>query len=652
MSSIRYRPEIDGLRAVAVIAVILFHINQGILPGGYVGVDVFFVISGFLITSIILHEEDQGAFRFVNFWLRRIRRILPALLAMTLTTLVAGNVILYKGEINNLGLQGLATLLSFANFSQWMVSGNYWGPLAETSPFLHAWSLSVEEQFYLIFPLFIYLSLRFFRKWVAWVLLLVVLGSALLFLVGIRTHPAATFYLLPFRAWELGIGALLAVIRFRAKQPLPTYRLLSAAGLVAVLICCIFPGGRDGLSSLLLIPVLGTVLVIAFAGGTTDMVTRLLSAAPVVYIGRISYSLYLWHWPLLVYSRQLAQKNGEAIHPALLLTAIFAVSILSYRFIEIPTRRNNRMVPVTLLLLLVGSGYSYYLKRGTYSEDTAAYNQTVWYGNRYRVDPHFIWPESVQKRMTGITVLFNEDGFAEDAYAQEGILKIYGPPNPDIVVLGDSHSEMWAKVLDEIAQEDSRSISFFCADGTSAFFPIPPENTGEGSLFFTAEEKQAFDQARLRCLETWRPSLVIIVDRWENIGSQKETEDLLRYIGGLGSQVLCIEQPPELYFEDKNTPQYLTYLHVLPEDQVKKYVACADTDQYRRGMELLDRIVADHPNCTKVPISDLYLDGGRVWVLDSHDVLYVDDDHLSYAGSLKAKDRIRQYVEACFDRNR
>jgi len=155
LSSITYRPEIDGLRAVAVIPVILFHFNKNLLPGGYIGVDIFFVISGFLITSIILDEYERGVFSFSNFWLRRIRRILPALTAMVLATLVVGTtIVLFAGDINNLGAQGLSSLLSFANISHWLMAGNYWGHAAENSPFLHAWTLSVEEQYYLLFTLF------------------------------------------------------------------------------------------------------------------------------------------------------------------------------------------------------------------------------------------------------------------------------------------------------------------------------------------------------------------------------------------------------------------------------------------------------------------------------------------------------------------
>ncbi len=628
---------------MAVIAVVLFHVRHGLMPGGCVGVDVFFVISGFLITSIILREYDQGCFSFVNFWLRRIRRILPAMVAMVLATLVAGTFVLYQGEINDLGIEGIASLLSFANISEWIISGNYWGSVAESSPFLHVWSLSLEEQFYLFFPLLLILALRFVRRWVAWVLLLVVLASAGLFVFGMQSHPAAVFYLLPTRAWELGTGALFAVamaegpVRFRGR------RLLSFAGVALMVLSGFLLGGQEGLSSMQFVPVLGAALVIACAGKPDDIVTRLLSVRPVVYIGKISYSLYLWHWPLLVYSRQWALKSGMAVNPFLLLVAMAGISVLSYHFIEVPTRRSNKAVPYVLGALLVGVGFAYFLKSGTHVEDVSMYNRTEWFGDVYGVDSNPEWPESVQKRLAGITVVSNSEEY-EDAYETGGVQRLYRGAAPDVVVLGDSHALMWAKVLDEVASDLSVSISFFCAEGTPAFFRVPPVKDSRHYLFFNTEEKYAFDLARLHFLTEWNPRVVVVACRWDTVGEKETTDDLLRFLGGQGTHVLLIEQPPELFFGDKNTPQYLSYIGLNPDGQMPQYVRCSDNGEYRRGTHLVERIASAYPFCTEIPVSDIYLANGKAWVLDGRDVLYIDDDHLSNAGALKAKSRIRQYL--------
>lgn len=164
MSAIRYRPEVDGLRAVAVIPVVLFHLGATWIPGGFVGVDVFFVISGFLISSIILKEQAASTFTFTGFWMRRVRRILPAMLAMLIATSIAGYFILFGPSWRSLGQQVFSAIGIYANFEMWQLSGNYWGPEAENAPLLHTWSLSVEEQFYLFYPLILLTLLKFTPK--------------------------------------------------------------------------------------------------------------------------------------------------------------------------------------------------------------------------------------------------------------------------------------------------------------------------------------------------------------------------------------------------------------------------------------------------------------------------------------------------------
>jgi peptidoglycan/LPS O-acetylase OafA/YrhL len=637
VSSIRYRPELDGLRAIAVIPVILFHYQKDLLPGGYIGVDIFFVISGFLITSIIIDEYERGVFSFANFWLRRVKRILPALIVMVLTTLLVGISILYAPELNNLGTHGLASLLSFANVSHWLIAGDYWGHSAENSPFLHAWSLSVEEQFYLFFPLILVLALTYIPKRVALLLSALGLSSVLLFFLGTQIHPSATFYLIPTRAWELGVGALLAVLSSKGCLQFNEKNIFAIAGIFLVVMSYFTIGEENGISPWLLIPVLGTALIIVFAGDT-NIVNRFLSIRPLIYIGTISYSLYLWHWPVLVLSKQLSQKQNIDIHPGFLLAAIFCIAIVSYHFVERTTRRNKKAVPYIFAALLLGVFLSYSLKVGEYEEDTSFYNKTEWDGNLYNVNPHQEWPESVIRRMHGITVAQNEHRDSK-AYSSGGIRKLYGGNKPDIVVLGDSHALMWARVLDEAAEELSTSIAFYSADGTPAFFQIPPIQQRKGTIFFTAGEKYAFDNARMRFLDRWKPKVVVISSRWSEV-HRNETVDLIRHIGALGSKILLIEQPPELFFGDRNAPQYLTYLGLSPAYGEKQYVRHAKSVPYSEGIHLVRQIAEANSHCFLVPTSDLFLSDGKVWVLDAHDVLYIDDDHLSYSGSLKAKSRI------------
>lgn len=639
MSSIKYRPEIDGLRAIAVIPVIIFHLNNELLPGGFIGVDIFFVISGFLITSIILSEYERGIFSFSNFWLRRITRILPVLIAMVLSTLIAGSVILYDLEISNLGSQGIAALLSYANISHWVLTGNYWGFAAENSSLLHTWSLSVEEQFYLFFPLLILFTLKYFHKWLALIFILLSLLSVLLFFIGTQISPVATFYLLPTRAWELGTGAIVAIYFFKKNLQLKNHDILATIGFVAIILSYFFINGKYGISPFLIVPVLGAALIIAFAKNN-NIVNKFLSVSAVVYVGKISYSLYLWHWPILFYSRQLSFKYNTEYNSIYILIIIFILSVLSYHFIETPTRKNRKIVPYIMVALLVAIAYSYTLKVSDL-RDTSLYNKTEWDGDLYKVIPFVPLVEeieSIKPRMRGITIAENTS-IDTQAYANGGIKKIYGTKNPEIVVLGDSHALMWSRVLDEAAKKLNTSISFYAADGTATFFTIPTVKKSKGTLFLSAEEKYIYDNSRLKFLDKWKPKVVVIARKWSG-GDMELATDLIEYIGNIGSQILLIEDPPELFFGDKNVPRYFSYLGLTPSNNLKQYIRNVGSIEYQKGINLVKEIAEKYDYCHTVAISDLFLTNDKVWVIDSFDVLYIDNDHLSYAGALKGKDRI------------
>ena len=206
----KYRADIDGLRSIAVIPVILFHLGFNWISGGYLGVDVFFVISGYLITTILLKDITSNSFSMKEFWFKRIKRILPALLSVIIITLLIVPFLIYKGDILSLTSEIIPSIFSYSNFYSWFNNGNYWGESAENSFFLHAWSLSVEEQFYIFFPFFLFLLHKFKLSITKWLITIITI-SLIAFLFGSQYHPAFTFYMLPTRAWELLSGGLLAV---------------------------------------------------------------------------------------------------------------------------------------------------------------------------------------------------------------------------------------------------------------------------------------------------------------------------------------------------------------------------------------------------------------------------------------------------------
>lgn len=354
MSNIAYRPDIDGLRAVAVVPVILFHAGAQWMPGGFVGVDIFFVISGYLISAIILREVGQGKFTFGAFYERRLRRIIPALLVMVLTTVTAFQFFALPDQAVGAAKSGIAALLSVSNIYFWSETG-YFATRADFMPLLHTWSLAVEEQFYLLFPPLLLVVTRL--RWnVRWTLLV---GTLLAFAVSLWlsfNKPSVAYYLLPSRAWELGLGAVLAagvVPELRGKL---LRELAPAAGLVAILFSLLwvrsempFPGW------VALLPCLGTALII-HAGGRSWLASRVLSARPVVFVGLLSYSLYLWHWPILaglkVYT---ARAHLDPAWAAAALPVIFCVSWLSWRYVEQPFRSRLAM-PWPRMIQILGGG--------------------------------------------------------------------------------------------------------------------------------------------------------------------------------------------------------------------------------------------------------------------------------------------------------
>ncbi|MFT5125451.1 MAG: peptidoglycan/LPS O-acetylase OafA/YrhL, partial [Verrucomicrobiales bacterium] len=549
MSSITYRPELDGLRAVAVIPVILFHMGLGWMPGGYIGVDVFFVISGFLITRIILAEVDRGTFRLRVFWARRVRRILPALVSMVLLTSVAGSLIFYGPDINALGKQGVAALLSFANMFFWQLSGDYWGPQAESSPLLHTWSLSVEEQFYLIFPLSLMFIMRVFKRGLVPLVVVLVAGSLSLFLYGCLHHPTGTFYLLPTRAWELGSGCVLAILIHLNRLPLNASSKLDGSpmlpmfGLLLVVSSFFLLSGADGISAYLALPVAGAVLLIA-PWTQPNFAHQLLSLRPLVFVGKISYSLYLWHWPMLHFAKNLYVDGVLWLKPWQTTPFILALSVVSYYGVEQPLRRKENSTLPILAALALALTFSFLLSRVDRVEDVSMYHETVWEGELYDVSPHRASAESVKQRMQGITIPVRAQ--VGEAFANGGIIKKYGGDLPEVVLLGDSHALMWAGTLDEVVSENGLTTSFYAADGTPAFVRIPIERS-PGSPSFSADDRFTFQQQKLHYLKVWKPKVVVIVVRWSALDDEQICDDLMTFLHEIGSQVLLIEQPPELF---------------------------------------------------------------------------------------------------------
>lgn len=346
MTVSNYRPDIDGLRAVAVLAVVMHHLSATLIPGGYVGVDVFFVISGYLITRIISREMEEGSFTFAGFYERRARRIFPALFTVLAVTLVAGYLLLLPSDYSATLRGALGTLFFASNIVFWreMMEGYFAATDAALNPLLHTWSLAVEEQFYVFFPVLLLLCFHYFRRHIV----LILTGCAVVSLVGaallVQSKSVAVFFLSPFRTWELLVGALLALNAVPALSWRPAREAVASAGLLSVLAACVLYDDKTIFPSLAaLAPVLGAAAMIHAGASGSSTVGRLLQWRPVVYIGLISYSLYLWHWPLIVLTRYAMGMEPITAYIPVLFAASLALGSLSYHFIERPFRRGAGM---------------------------------------------------------------------------------------------------------------------------------------------------------------------------------------------------------------------------------------------------------------------------------------------------------------------
>lgn len=353
VSRLTYRQEIDGLRAVAVIPVILFHAGLTVFSGGYVGVDVFFVISGYLITSILISELEIGDFSIARFYERRARRILPALFFVILCCIPFAWMWMLPTELKDFSQSIVAVVFFASNILFWREEG-YFAPAAELKPLLHTWSLAVEEQYYLLFPVFLLVLWRFGRNRVFWIISLTAAFSLLLSEWGWRNASSANFYLAPTRAWELLAGSMCAFWLSSHEQRPSNW--LSLAGLGLILFAIFYYDDATPFPSVYaLAPVLGTALIILF-GGTGTWTARLLSTRGFVGIGLISYSAYLWHQPLFAFAR--IRSIMEPMPQLMMALAAFSLGLayFSWRYIEKPFRKGQASIFPSRRAVFAASG--------------------------------------------------------------------------------------------------------------------------------------------------------------------------------------------------------------------------------------------------------------------------------------------------------
>lgn len=452
IQNFRYRPEIDGLRAIAVMVVVLYHAGFG-CPGGFVGVDIFFVISGYLITSLIWKDLENGTFRFANFWERRARRIVPALVVVTLISLITGWFLLLPSDYANLGKASASQSVFFANFHYWLDSG-YFSEAAEEKPLLHTWSLAVEEQFYLIVPFLLWGILGFWRYSLtrSTLLSLLIVGCVLshaLSIYGVIHHPVAAFYLLPTRAWELLSGSIVAFLPY--SKVIHSRRSIcemgSLFGMSLILFSVFFYTSETPFPGLAAVaPVLGTSLLIwsnfREQGGAITLIGRVLSIAPFTFIGLISYSLYLWHWPLLAFSKYWFLEPLTFGYRIGMVILGLILAYVSWRFVETPFRTRRLGLKRKSIFVYASAGLTIVFVSGVCCV----------------IQKGFLWRFSPDAQRYANAAKNGSDINIELADVKRGKLPLIGAPAdadqaPSIMIWGDSHAMAIVPAVDLLLKQ-------------------------------------------------------------------------------------------------------------------------------------------------------------------------------------------------------
>lgn len=665
-----YRPDIDGLRAVAVLPVVAFHAFPTLFPGGFIGVDIFFVISGYLISGIILKDLSSGSFRFSHFYANRIRRILPALLTVLFVSLIVGWLAITPEQYKQLG-KHIAAGAGFVSNFVFLGEAGYFDNAAETKPLLHLWSLAVEEQFYIFWP---------FLLWFAWklrinlVLGMVAIGAASLYLnlTGIGNNAAATFYALQTRLWELASGGILAALAAHNGRParfLPVNKTgiwfaqfpeanahawsnMSSTFGAIILMCGYatisrdmnFPGGWA------LIPVVGAVLLIV--GGPNAWISRkILSHKALVWFGLISYPLYLWHWPLLSFFRVIKGDAPSFLIGLILVLASIALAWLTYRFIERPIRAQRLDRHVVILITIAAAiglaGYTAFVKDGFNFMSLSA----KYFPNAIKL------VEDVPENHTKCLKTYG----LEKKYIR--YCRISGDEKPSVAIIGDSHgAALFPGVANELKTRLNEGLLMIGARlfVDVAVYPDGDQNeiaNYKGGILatkFVATEKSIDTVVMVARGPAYMPpekngnfNFYLLDDR--TITDKRKVFDIgmrrtLDLLLSNGKKIIFVLENPTLNFDPDSCQNILSLFPVFEQScQISKQDYLAEHQQYR---DLVQAILKDYPSVLIFDSAKYLCDEQNCIAKKEDQLLYGDRNHLTAAGA----DFLAEYlVDAIID---
>ncbi len=647
LSHLKYRSDIDGIRAIAVLLVVAFHAFPEVVHGGFIGVDIFFVISGFLISSIIFNNIDAGSFSFIEFYSRRIRRIFPALILVLFSCLVAGWFMLLPSEYLQLG-QHVAWGAAFvANYRLWKDSG-YFDNLAQTKPLLHLWSLGIEEQFYIAFPLLILgiwkiSSKKLISKRLVIIILLLV-ASFLANVLRVENHSVEAFYLPFSRIWELLIGVILAYISIYKKECIPSKKygdLLSVSGILLIIIgTCSITKGTIFPGYWALLPTFGAFFLIA-AGENAWINRNILSNKLMVGIGLISFPLYLWHWPLLSFAYISYSGYPDIKLRLAILWISFLFAYVTYEYVEKNFRFRGRKPQRTIILCLAIISllpFCWYVKK------------TNGFQNRFYDD----------KQIASIT--FNEKWGKDPICAkqfpkQEQCMQTFSDKPHDIVLIGDSHAAHFYDGINESIKGTAKNLLLIGAGGCLPFYGIETGKIGD-----IESCKDRIQDGLDYAIKT--PSVKTIVlssrgamyitghgfsdvekeDRYLRLISDPENQDYgkifelamrdtFNRISKANKKIVFIVDVPELDFEPKNCvlPDGIYFRKERQNCSVEKNVFDARNKKY---LEIVSRVAKDFPQALLFYTSNYLCNEQYCSAKKGNILMYRDHGHLSYDGSI------------------
>jgi peptidoglycan/LPS O-acetylase OafA/YrhL len=632
----RYRPEIDGLRAIAILPVVFFHADIQGFSGGYVGVDVFFVISGYLITAIVTRAIAESNFSFARFYERRVRRIFPALFFVLACCTAATLLLLPPGLLVNYGKSLAAVTLFVGNiFFYWTAPGDgYFETRSVVQPLLHAWSLSVEEQFYLLLPIGLVLIHRWARRALKPVL---IVGAAISFGLALWCEPVAAFYLLPSRAWELLFGSLLAVGVFPALRNRVLREVTSLAGICMIAAAIAYFDRDTGYSfPYALAPCLGAALIIHASDGGPSWVQRALSLPPLVFIGAISYSLYLWHWPLIFFAKYYEILGLNWQERAGILLAGLVMAVISFYWIEMPFRRPGDTWPRRRIFRWSGvaigtalaSGLALVALRGIPQRFDAETRAIIAANEIYRA-----------QQGTGTGCGHWQDDIQDIAHAARCA---FGADKPrKILFWGDSHLEVLQKSIARLYDQGETggrgvllAVTPACTPTQKIVLVRPNTNCGKAAHFIMLRAEQSDVDTVFFLFSTWwavypRPAFCVMADGAcqrsvpsSAEGSRLVLSELAETIATLRSQgkAVIVSLPFPLY--NRSIPDLQIHNAMFADTlQPGRYDTEGFREQFRQAVLAGGGIVFD-PRQVLCPGNECQYQVGGI-------SLYRDDSHLA-----------------------